>query len=83
MNTKFFERDVRVDVRHSLTLSARVWLIEMLRKDCMSARSAVNVWIVVWIVGVSFGSGGCPHFGVTTGIIDCRRVMVFTVMESQ
>ena len=45
MNTKFFERDVRDDVRHSLTLSARVWLIEMLRKDCMYPQLTIRALI--------------------------------------
>ena len=49
----------------------------------MSARSAANVWIVVWMFGISFGSGGCVAFVAATGIVVNLRVMVFTVTEAK
>ena len=75
--SKVLEREVKADVRNCLTFAARVGLKEILRKDWMSAKSAANVWIVVWMFRVSLGSGGWPDFAVAIGIVVNFRVMVF------
>jgi hypothetical protein len=76
--SKSLGREVRVDVRNCSTLWAREGLKEMFRKDWVSARFAVNVWIVIWMFGVSLGSGGLVDLVGLTGVVVRLRVMVLT-----
>jgi hypothetical protein len=81
--SKSVDRLIRVEVRNSPTFWARVGLKDMLRKSWISERSAVNVWMVVWMFGVSLGSGGCVGVIRVAGVrVDLDLiVMAFTVRE--